>query len=108
MIRVAAVVSLVAFAAIAEAGPWLVLTRSYGCTDVKHLAETEKLSRVPTSPDEYADMMRTRGKKVEVGSPPGLAPHLKDKAVMIVVNGENRVFVQEELCQKPEPPQQKP
>ncbi|MBI1734045.1 MAG: hypothetical protein HYR51_02620 [Candidatus Rokubacteria bacterium] len=56
------------------------------------------------SPDEYADIMRARGKQVTVGPPPDLAPNMKDKAVVVTVNADNRVFVQEELCQKPETP----
>ena len=54
-----------------EAGAWFVLTRSYGCTEIKYLAQTEKLPRVPASPAEYADMMRARGHTVTVGLPTG-------------------------------------
>lgn len=103
-------IGAVAFAAVAlggtagpvEAGTWFVLTRSWGCTDVKHLAESEKLPRVPTSPKEYADMMRARGHSVTVGLPTGATPDLADKAVMVTVNKDRRVFLQEELCDKAE------
>ena len=107
--RIAAFVAgLTMVAGVAEAGTWFVLTRSYGCTDVKHLAATEKLPRVPASPTEYADMMRARGHNVTVGLPTGASPNLADKAVMVTVNKERRVFLQEELCQRPDPPEQKP
>jgi hypothetical protein len=96
-------VALVAMAGTAEAGTWFVLTRSYGCTDVKYLAETERLPRVPASPKEYADMMRARGHAVTVGLPPGATPDLAEKTVMVTVNKDRRVFLQEELCEKPEP-----
>ena len=102
------VTALTMVAGLAEAGTWFVLTRSYGCTDVKHLAATEKLPRVPASPTEYADMMRARGHNVTLGLPTGASPALAEKAVMVTVNKDRRVFLQEELCEKPEAPPQKP
>jgi hypothetical protein len=102
---VASLAALAVTGGVGEAGTWLVLTRSYGCTDVKYLAETEKLPRVPTSPNEYADMMRARGHSVTVGLPTGASPALAGKAVMVTVNKDRRVFLQEELCEKPAAPE---
>lgn len=99
---VAGAAAWLAFTNVAAAGTWLVLTRSYGCTELKYLAEAEKLPHVPTTPTEYADMMRRRGHYVTVGVPTGIAPDMADKAVLVKVKNENRVFVQEELCAKPE------
>ena len=97
-----AAVALLTAVGTVEAGAWFVLTRSYGCTEIKYLAQTEKLPRVPASPAEYADMMRARGHTVTVGLPTGATPDLADRAVMVTVNKDRRVFLQEELCQKPE------
>jgi hypothetical protein len=97
------VAALAVHAGVADAGVWLVRTRTLGCVDIKHLAEMEKLSRVPTTPKEYADIMRARGHKVTIGLPKWAPPEMKDKAVVVTVNSENRLFVQEELCNQPAP-----
>ena len=85
----------------ADEAPWYLMDRHEGCVDLNVLVQRERLSRVPTSPEDFARMMRSRGYTVAVGSVPNTPPHLVGKLVLVDVRDDLKpVFVQKELCRQ--------
>ncbi len=86
---------------LAQAQPlgWMLLSRESGCLDLHMLARMERLPQVPSSPDEFAAMMRARNHTVTMTLPAGFPPKWAGKAVMVKY-AENRapVFLRTELC----------
>lgn len=67
--------------------------------DLKILAKAEKLPRAPTSPEDFAQLMRERGETVNVGMPPGFPSELAEKVVQINIGSSKApVFVKEDVC----------
>ena len=86
-------------AVAADGASWLLMERHGGCFDLGVLVRRERLPRAPTSPDEFAAMMRMRGHQVTVGPLPGSPPDLVGKAVVVDVRDDLKpVFVRAELC----------
>ncbi|MFM9887787.1 MAG: hypothetical protein ACKVQT_32580 [Burkholderiales bacterium] len=78
---------------------WMLLSRESGCGSLQMLMKMERLPQAPSSPDEFAAMMRARGHSVTVGLPEGFPNEMTGKAVMVKY-AENRapVFLRAELC----------
>lgn len=66
------------------------------------LVEAEKLPRVPTSPEDYARMMRERGKDVSLELPKDVPAEFRGKIVQARVGNEEGgpVFARDEVCRK--------
>ncbi len=78
---------------------WHMLGREVGCTDLQMLVRMEKLSRVPVSPEDFAQMMRERGEQVEVGPLEDSPAELIGKVIQVKLgNGKAPIFVTEEVC----------
>ena len=84
---------------------WMLLSRESGCVDLQILVRAERLARAPTSPDDFAAMMRARNHQVSVGLPDGFPREMAGKAVMVKY-GESRapIFVRTELCKQMKQP----
>jgi hypothetical protein len=80
---------------------WMLLSRESGCVSLKFLVQMERLPHAPSSPEEFAEMMRARNHPVTVGLPDGFPREMAGKAVMVRY-GENRmpIFVRAELCDR--------
>jgi hypothetical protein len=93
---------LVALPASAQQPTWFLLSREGGCVDLKALVDLGAASRVPVSPEDYAQMMRERGKKVTLGPPPDVPSELNGKMVQATTGGEDGgpVFARDEVCRK--------
>ena len=90
---------LTALPAYAQPPTWYLLSHDDGCIDLRILVKAEKLSRVPVSPEDFARMMRERGKVVDVGPLADSPPELIGKVVQVKYgNGKAPVFVTEEIC----------
>jgi hypothetical protein len=78
---------------------WMLLSRESGCVSVQILVKAERLPHAPSSPEEFAAMMRARNHQVTMGLPEGFPREMAGKAVMVKY-GENRapVFMHAELC----------
>ena len=85
----------------AHAQEWMLLSRESGCVSLQLLVKMERLPQAPSSPDEFAAMMRARGHAASVGLPDGFPPDMAGKAVTVKY-AENRapVFLRAELCRK--------
>lgn len=86
----------------AEAGapaPWMLMSREGGCAGLERLARREGLSQVPTSPEEFAALLRPRYPDVSMGLPDGFPPEMAGRVVMVKW-AENRapIFVRADLC----------
>ncbi len=83
----------------------MLLSRESGCVSLQLLVKMERLPRAPTSPEDFAAMMRARDRQVTVGLPDGFPPEMTGKAVMVKY-AENRapVFVRAELCERTNKP----
>src|SRR5688572_6748634 len=77
--------TLVAVPASAQQPTWDVLAHDDGCIELRVLVKAEKLSRVPISPEDFAQMMRQRGELVVVGPPANLPSELAGKVVQVKV-----------------------
>lgn len=95
-------VALVPPTGSAQQAAWYLLSREQGCVDLKVLVEAEKLPRAPTSPEDYAQMMRARGKSVTIGLPKGVPADFDGKIVQVRTDNDDGgpVFVKDEVCRK--------
>lgn len=86
----------------AQQATWYLLSREQGCVDLINLVQAQKLPRVPTSPEDYAQMMRERGKDVSLELPQDVPADFKGKIVQVRVSGDEGgpVFIKEEVCRK--------
>ncbi len=93
---------LLPLAGSAQQATWYLLSREEGCIDLRILVEAEKLPRVPTSPEDYAQMMRERGKNVSLGLPRDVPADLYGKIVQVRVGNDEGgpVFVKDEVCRE--------
>lgn len=84
---------------------WMLLSRESGCVSLQLLVKMERLPHAPSSPEEFAAMMRARNHPVTVGLPDGFPREMAGKAVMVKY-AENRmpIFVRAELCDRPGQP----
>jgi hypothetical protein len=84
---------------------WMLLSRESGCVSLQMLVRMERLPQAPSSPEEFAAMMRARGHQVAVTLPDGFPKEMAGKAVMVKY-AENRapVFLREELCRRADKP----
>lgn len=82
---------------------WQLMSREDGCVGMEVLVKRERLPHPPSTPEEFAAMMRSRGYSVTTGLPDGFPLELSGKAVMVRVR-ENMapVFVREEVCRNAE------
>jgi hypothetical protein len=78
---------------------WMLLSRESGCVSLQLLVKMERLPHAPSTPEEFAAMMRARDRQVTVGLPDGFPPEMTGKVVMVKY-AENRapVFMRAELC----------
>src|SRR5579863_8181206 len=67
---------------------WYLLSREEGCIDLTILTKAEKLPRVPTSPEDYAQMMRERGKDVSLELPKDFPAEFTGKIVQVRVGND--------------------
>lgn len=95
-------VALVPSAGSAQQPHWYLLSREQGCVELTTLVEAYSLPRAPTSPDDYAQMMRERGKKVTLGLPKEVPADFNGKIVQVRVGDDDGgpVFVTDEVCRK--------
>jgi hypothetical protein len=95
-------IALVPLPGSAQQATWHLLSREEGCIDLTILVEAEKLPRVPTSPEDYAQMMRERGKDVRLEQPKDVPSDFKGKIVQVRVGNEagGLVFAKDEVCRK--------
>ena len=86
----------------AQQATWFLLSREEGCLDLKILVEAEKLPRIPTSPEDYAQMIRERGKDVSLELPKDVPSDFNGKIVQVRVGNDEGgpVFVKDEVCRK--------
>lgn len=85
--------------AVAAEPVWRLLSREDGCLGLELLTKREKLPRTPSSPEEFAAMMRERGYSVTVAPPQGFPPELSGKALQVTVRDNLApVFVTDDLC----------
>jgi hypothetical protein len=93
-------VLLVPLPCMAQQPSWYLMSREEGCLDLKTLVEMEKLPRTPISPEDYAQMMRERGKEVSLELPKDVPADLKGKIVQVRIANEDGglVFVRDEVC----------
>lgn len=85
--------------AYAEEPAWFLFARHDGCTDLEIAARKLKLPRTPTSPEDFAQMMRDRGKDVVVGPSPWFPPNLPGRIVQVQFGPESIVaFLSAETC----------
>jgi hypothetical protein len=84
---------------VALAQEWMLVSRESGCVDLHLLVKMERLTQTPSSPDDFAVMMRARGHTVTIGLPDGFPREMAGKAVMVKY-AESRapVFLRAELC----------
>jgi hypothetical protein len=84
---------------------WMLLSRESGCGSLQMLMKMERLPQAPSTPDEFASMMRARGHTVTVTLPEGFPPDMVGKAVMVKY-AESRapIFVRADLCEKMKKP----
>lgn len=99
MLRFASLFLLLAALPASAQQPWYLFAHDDGCVDPALLARAENLPRTPASPEDFAQMMRERGKTVAVGLPAGFPPELAGKVVQVSVEDRKApVFVREEIC----------
>jgi len=93
-------VLLVPLPGSAQQASWYLLSREEGCLDLSILVEMQKLPRTPTSPEDYAQMMRERGKEVSLELPKDVPADFKGKIVQVRIGNEEGgpVFVRDEVC----------
>jgi hypothetical protein len=93
---------LVTSSALAQQPTWYLMSREEGCVEPKELVDLGIVERAPVSPEDYAQMLRSRGKKVTLGLPPGFPSEFSGKIVQIKVGGEDGgvAFATEEVCRK--------
>lgn len=86
----------------AQQPTWYLLSREQGCIDLTILVEAERLPRVPTSPEDYAQMMRERGKDVSLELPKDVPAELEGEIVQVRVGNEDGgpVFAKAEVCRR--------
>lgn len=79
----------------------MLLSREAGCVSLQLLVKMERLPHAPSSPDEFAAMMRARHLPVTLEFPDDFPRELAGKAVMVRY-ADNRapVFVRAELCDR--------
>lgn len=83
----------------ADEPAWYLMSREDGCVDLKLMVKHERLPRIPASPEDYAGMMRDRGKQVTLGLPPGFPSELIGKVVQVTVGPDKApIFVRPEIC----------
>ncbi len=77
----------------------MLVSRESGCASLQLLLRMERLERAPASPEEFAAMMRARGRNVSMGLPDGFPADMAGK-VVVVKYAENRapIFLRTELC----------
>lgn len=94
---------LVSSIVYAEDPTWYLFARDDGCTDMRIVVRMESLSRTPTSPEDFAQMMRDRGENVVVGPSPAFPPHLAGKVVQVQYGPKRALtFVSAEACRTAE------
>jgi hypothetical protein len=78
---------------------WMLLSHESGCGSLRLLVKMERLPHAPSSPEEFAEMMRARGHQVSVGLPDGFPAEMAGRAVMVKY-ADNRapVFLRSDLC----------
>ena len=95
------VAALFAMSTVLAQEAWMLLSRESGCASLQMLVRMERLTQAPSSPDDFAAMMRARDHQVIMGLPEGFPPEMKGKAVMVKY-ADNRapVFLRAEQCAK--------
>lgn len=100
-LRIVACLSLL-FALPARAQPaWYVLAHDDGCIEPRLLMKSKALalSRAPASPEDFAQMMRERGKSPTIGLPNGFPAELTGKVVQVSVSDSMApIFATAETC----------
>lgn len=93
---------LVSLPSSAQQATWYLLSREDGCIDLTNLVEVYKLPRAPTSPEDYAQMMRERGKNVSLELPDEIPSDFNGKIVQVKVDDEEGgpAFATDEVCRK--------
>lgn len=82
---------------------WFLFARDDGCTDMQTVVRKLELSRTPSSPEDFAQMMRSRNLSVVVGLPTGVSPELAGKVVQVQFgDGKVLLFVKDEICRSAE------
>lgn len=82
---------------------WYLFARDDGCTDLQIAARKLKLPRTPTSPEDFAQMMRDRGEDVVVGPSPWFPATLPGKIVQVQFGpGRSWTFLSAETCRATE------
>jgi len=94
-------ICFIVFPAYGGEPKWFLLSRENGCIGLELLAKHEKLPKIPTTPEEFSEMMRERGYRVTLSLPEGFPSEFSGKVVMVKVR-ENMspVFVREDFCRQ--------
>lgn len=78
---------------------WSLLAREDGCTDLQLLVRMERLARAPSSPEDFAQMLRARGEQVSIGLPAGFPAELAGQVVQVGYGPDRKlIFVRDEAC----------
>lgn len=77
---------------------WSLLAREDGCVDLQQLVRRERLARTPSSPEDFAQMLRARGESPSLGLPPGFPAELAGRVVQVSYAGKGPIFVSDEVC----------
>ena len=93
---------LMTLPASAQQPTWYLMSREEGCVDPKELVELGVVERAPVSPEDYAQMLRSRGKKVTLELPSGFPSEFGGKVVQIKVSGEDGgvAFATDDACRR--------
>lgn len=92
---------LAVVAPVAQGQQWQVLSREDGCLPIAVLFRRDKPAdgRTPRTPQEYAELMRSRGNQPRLAPVDGLPPEMREKVIQVRVReGLEPVFVREEIC----------
>lgn len=90
--------ALLGLLAQAAEAAWSLLARDDGCVDLRQLVRRERLARTPASPEDYAQLLRTRGESPSLGLPPGFPAELAGRVVQVQTAGKSLIFVSDEVC----------
>lgn len=77
---------------------WYLLAREDGCVDLQQLVRRERLARTPSSPEDFAQMLRARGESPSLGLPPGFPAEFAGRVVQVSYAGKGPIFVSDEVC----------
>jgi hypothetical protein len=85
----------------ADSPEWYVLSHEEGCVSLQEFVKFGELSRAPTSPEDFIQLMRAKGKPARIVPMPSVPPGHEDDFVMVKVSDSMMpVFARARVCSK--------